>query len=93
MQRTSFNSVVIDSHEASLWFWSFGLNIIHGLTLKFDPKHPPGRQMVILMVPAEGRLMKVSSLCGSHDDWALELGLDREHLKPKAMPHLPMFIL
>lgn len=49
--------------------------------------------MVILMVPAEGRLMKVSSLRESYDDRALELGLDRDHLKPKAMPHLPMFIL
>lgn len=45
--------------------------------------HPPVRQMVILIVPAEGRLTRVSSLLGSLECWVVELELDRDHMKPK----------
>lgn len=39
--------------------------------------------MVILVVPAEGRLTKVSRLLGSPGGWMVELALDKDHLKPK----------
>lgn len=80
MQRTYFNSVVVDGHKTSR---SFGLNIFHGLTVNFDSNDPPVRQMVILIVLAEGRLMKVSSWLGSLDGSVVELGLDRDHMELK----------
>lgn len=86
MQRTYFNSVVVDGHKT---LRSFGLNIFHGLTLNFDSNNPPMRQMVILIVLAEGRLTKVSSLLGSLDGWVVELGLDRDHMKLKECLPLP----
>lgn len=52
------------------------LNIFHDVTLNFNPNHPPVRQMLILIVPAKGRLTTVSISLGFHDDWAMELGLN-----------------
>ena len=90
MQSTFFNPVVVVYGHETLWFWSFGLNVFQGLTLNCDPDNLPVRQMVILIVPAEGRLVKVSVLPGSCDGWMVELGLDRDHMKPEeclSSPH------
>lgn len=90
MQSTYFNRIVVVYGHETLWFWSFELNIFQGLTLNFDPDNLPVRQMVIFIVPAEGRLLKVSIFLGSCDGWVVQLGLDRNHMKPKecfSSPH------
>lgn len=39
--------------------------------------------MVILIVPVEGRLTKVSRVLGIPGGWVVELALNKDHLKPK----------